>query len=222
MRTRPRYIIGLTGLPSSGKGEVAQALLRLVRSRGGRGACLSFSDEIKEEARRRGVAEERFDRDLLSQIGIEMRQAEGPGVLAARIAHKINAWPRPRPEVFVVEALRHVGEIDALREAFGDRFVLIAVESEPRTIARRLIARHRPDESPDALQSEEHAIWLLEKELNGRLSDLGPNVGQCAARADVHLPNNGSLEELSAAVARLYQSIAGPDAPPAAASGSAI
>ena len=54
----------------------------------------------------------------------------------------------------LVEALRHVGEIDVLREAFGDRFTLIAVECAPRTIARRLIARRRPDESPDAPQSE--------------------------------------------------------------------
>ena len=183
------------------------ALLELARGRGWQAEHLSFSDEIKEEARRRGIPDDRFERDLLSQIAIEMREAEGPGVLAARITDRIEHWPEPRPEFFVVEALRHVGEIDALREAFGKRFILTAVESEPQEIARRLLARRRPDESPDALKSQEHAIRLLERELKGQLSELGPNVGKCAARADVRLPNHGTLDDLRQTVERFFQSV---------------
>lgn len=207
MSESPRHVIGLTGLPSSGKGEVTLAFRRLAEARGWRAEHVSFSDRIKEEARRRGIADADFTRELLSQIGIEMRQAEGPGVLAARIVAKIEAWPEPKPELIIVEALRHVGEVDVLREAFGDRFTLIAVECDPRTIARRLIARGRPDESPDALQSEEKAVELLEAELKGKLSTLGPNVGAVAARADARIDNNGSLDELQESVAAVFASV---------------
>lgn len=203
-RPSPRAVIGLTGVPSSGKGEVTAALLRCAEERGRRAAHLSFSDCIKEEARRRGVEDKDFDRELLSQLGVEMREAEGPGVLAARIAQKIQDWPAPRPELFVVEALRHAGEIDTLKSAFGDRFILVAVDSEPREIARRLIARRRPDESPEALRSEEDAVRLLQDELKGTLSPLGPNVGDCMVRADVQMSNNGTLDALRQTVARFF------------------
>jgi len=201
----PRGIIGLTGLPSSGKGEVTVVLLQLARARGWRVEHLSFSDRIKEEACARGIPAERFDRDLFTQIGIEMREAEGPGVLATRIAGKIGAWPEPKPELFVVEALRHAGEIEVLRKTFGKRFILAAVESEPDEVARRLMARRRPDESPEALESHEKAIQLLERELNGKLSELGPDVGQCISRADARLPNHGTLDDLAGAVEKFFE-----------------
>ena len=212
----PYCVVGLTGLPSSGKGEVSNALIEAAHEFGWKVEHLSFSDRIKEEAARRGIPKEQFDRELLSQIGIEMRQAEGPGVLSARLVQKIRTWPAPKPELFIVEALRHDGEVDVMRDAFGVRFVLIAVEAEPREIARRLIARSRPDESPDALKSEDHAVQLLERELNGQQSDLGPNVGRCMARADVQLPNHGTLMDLQRSVRELFESIRIHMGPPSA------
>lgn len=207
MSELPRYVIGLTGLPSSGKGEAAKALLSLLPDRGWRGEQILFSDQIKEEAQRRGIPDERFTRELLSQIGIEMREKEGPGVLAARIARKIESWPAPRPELFIADGVRHVGEVEVLRKAFGSRFVLASVESEPREIARRLLARRRADESPEAMQSEEKAIRLLKQELNGELSELGPNVGECMKLADVRLPNHGTLEDLRRTVETFFNSL---------------
>jgi len=200
-------VIALTGLPSSGKGEAAKALQEAAARDGCAVGHLTFSDQIREEARRRGIAPESFTRELLSRIGIELREAEGPGVLSARIAARIRDWPAPRPAIFVADGLRHTGEIDELRRAFGDRFILVAVDAEPTEIARRLIARRRVDESPDALRSEEHAIRLLQQELNGRLSSLGPNVGLCAEQAGLRLPNHGTLEALKRRVAQIYDGL---------------
>ena len=89
--------------------------------------------------------------------------------------------------------------------------MLAAVESEPQEIARRLIARRRPDESLEALKSEENAVRLLERELNGQLSVLGPNVGSCIARADVHLPNHGTLEDLRQTARQFFESLLATD-----------
>lgn len=200
-------VIALTGLPSSGKGEAAKALQEIAARDGLSVGHLSFSDQIKEEALRRGVPKESFTRELLSRIGIEMRQAEGPGVLSARIAARIREWPEPRPVIFVADGLRHPGEIDELRRAFGSRFVLVAVEAEPREIARRLIARRRADESPAAMRSEAQAVALLQQELNGELSTLGPNVKTCAAQADLRLPNHGTLDDLKRNVAQMYDAL---------------
>jgi dephospho-CoA kinase len=200
------HIIGLTGLPSVGKGEVACALAGLAAARGWRLVSISFSDQIKDEAKSRGIPEASFTREILSRIGTELREKEGPGVLAARIAGKIKAWPgKKRPEVFVCDGVRHPGEAEALRAAFGKRFTLVAVEAEPREIVRRLIARRRPDESPDALRSEDAAIRLLEQELNGAPGRNAPNVGDCIRIADHRIANHGTLEDLRRAVERFFR-----------------
>ena len=202
------HIIGLTGLPSVGKGEVACALAGLAAARGWRLASISFSDQIKDEAKSRGIPEASFTREILSRIGTELREKEGPGVLAARIAGKIKTWPSPRPEVFVCDGVRHPGEVEALRAAFGKRFTLVAVEAEPREIVRRLIARRRPDESPDALRSEEGAIRLLEQELNGAPGKNAPNVGDCIRIADHRIADHGTLEDLRHAVEKFFRPLA--------------
>ncbi len=200
-------VIALTGLPSSGKGEVTKVLRSLAESQGWGFGHLVFSDQIREEARNRGIPESSFNRDVLSRIGTELREKEGPGVLALRIARKIRSWPEPIPRIFVADGVRHVGEVNALKEAFGPAFVLVAVESEPREIARRLIARRRHDESPSAMQSEEKAILLLEQELNGHISANSPTVGPCIARADVHIPNHGTLADLTRTVRRFFNAL---------------
>lgn len=201
------FVIALTGLPSSGKGEAARALVELASLRGWRAAQLTFSDQIKEEARRRGMPDSAFNRDVLSRMGIEMREAEGPGVLAARIIRRIRDWPEPRPDVFIADGMRHPGEFETLADFFGDRLLLAAIESDPAEIARRLLARGRADESPEAMQSEAGAIRLLEQELHGKLNALGPNVGRCMDLADVRVPNHGTLEELRRNAAALLDSL---------------
>lgn len=199
-----QYVIGLTGLPSSGKGEVAGALIACAGERGWQAAHLSFSDCIKDEARAQGFDEGHLDRPLLGRIATEMREHEGPGVLALRIATKVDIWPAPRPEWFVVEALRHPGEVEALRATYGSRFTLIGVESDLAIIVHRLINRARSDESRTAMQSEEHAIRLLNEELRGSASPQSPNVGATLALADEMIENDGSLDELRQAVAEVF------------------
>lgn len=207
MNAKLPRVIGLTGLPSSGKGEATRILTALAAERGWRTAQLIFSDQIKEEIRRRGIPDSQIDREMLSRVGAEMRQAEGPGVLANRIAARIQSWPEPQPEVFIVDGVRHPGEIETMRRVFGGRFALASVEAEPVEIARRLIARRRADESREAMRSEEDALRVLEREMLGKVSALGPNVGECARLADAHLPNHGTLEAFRGTVQAFFKSL---------------
>ena len=204
MSSTPRHVIGLTGLPSSGKGEVANAFTECAAERHWQAAHLSFSDCIKEVVRTLGYSDAQFERAMLSRTATQMREVHGPGVFALRIAAKIAAWPAPCPEVFVVEALRHPGEATALRGAYGKRFVLVGVESEPGIIAQRLLHRARADESHTAMQSKQHVILLLNQELRGSASPQSPNVGATLALADKIIQNNGTLEALRKKVASLF------------------
>ena len=49
-----------------------------------------------------------------------------------------NRCPECAAVVAGIEMAATVGEEEVLRQTFGDRFTLIAIDAEPRTIARRL------------------------------------------------------------------------------------
>ena len=62
------------------------------------------------------------------------------------------------------------------------------------------------------MQSEEGAARMAQRELKGEQTTLGPNVGACMKRADVVLPNHGTLDELRETVKRFFDERLAPDA----------
>ena len=196
-------VIGLTGAPCSGKGTVKDVLFAMCAERGLTALHFSFSDEIKAEAIARGIPEAEIDRDCMIGVVGGMRKAEGPGVLAGRVARRVAENPA---DVYVVEAVRHPAEVDALRHAFGHAFTLAAVVAEVDTMAQRLIDRPRADESRTAKKSPDVARNLVQRELTGG-EGTSVQVGRCIAMADVTLPNTGTLEDLEAAVRTLFDAI---------------
>jgi dephospho-CoA kinase len=156
----------------------------------------SFTDEIKFEARARGMPESEQNRDSLTRLVAEMRRQEGAAVLAKRIAARIRA---ERTDVCVIEAIRHPAEIALLRAEFGQDFTLAAVVADVCAMAQRLVTRARRDESPTARASLQEATRLIERELRG--ADGAPvDVGRCIEMADMVIENNGTFEDLRRAV----------------------
>jgi dephospho-CoA kinase len=204
-------VIGLTGLPSSGKETVKNYLFEMCRQRRLKARHFSFSDEIKREARARGWPEEPLDRDRLTALVGQMRSAEGPGVLARRIIERIAS---SGADVYVVEAIRHPAEVELLRTQYQRDFTLAAVVASLRTIAERLVARARQDESAAARASVEDAIRLLERELRG--SGAGSiHVGSCIELADVTLRNDGTFEDLKRTVRATFSPVLDAESPSA-------
>ena len=194
---KPLYVLGLTGAPGAGKGEVAAILREWGEKRGWRVGHLSFSDQIKEDLRAHGVPDEDVTRELLTRTATEMRAAEGPAVLAKRIIAKIRGLSQDAQcELHVVEAIRHVSEIEVLRDAFGEIFFLVAVTADLDAIVERMLARARPDESREAMQGADAARRVLQRELDGLKGPNAFNISQCLKRADFHIKNHGSLADL--------------------------
>ena len=200
-------VVGLTGAPGAGKGEAARFLAAWGQARGWRVAHLSFSDQIKEELRSRGVEDGAFTRELLTETATRMREAEGPGVLAARIVRRIRREAAPA-EMYIVEAIRHVREIETLREAFGGRFAALAVEAGEEVTAQRLLSRARPDESREALAGREGARRMVAREMGGMKGEFAFNIAECVRMADGRVRNEGTLEELRGAVAGWVEGVA--------------
>ncbi len=168
-------IIGLTGLNGAGKTEVAQYLV----SRGFQ--YFSLSDEIREEIRRRG---REITREVLIEVGNELRDKYGPGVLAERILQKLG-----RDGNYVVDSIRNPVEVEVLRRR--EDFAFLAVEADQGIRFERSRLRGREGA---ALSLEQFAAEEAKE-----LDSPDPAKQQLIATrklTDIFITNNGTLEEM--------------------------
>ena len=173
-------ILGLSGTNGAGKGEA----LRYLEARSF--YPLSLSDAIRETLRERGLEE---TRERMIEAGNAIREAEGPGGLAERIARQM------RPDRnYVVDSIRHPQEVAVLRER-GDHFRLLWIDAPEEVRLSRILARSRSGD-PETLEELQ--------QLEGReLAGPDPGAQQLLAvreLADFRVDNESDLEALHAKI----------------------
>jgi dCMP deaminase len=168
-------IIGLTGKNGSGKTAVSEYL----KSRGFE--YYSLSDEIRGEIRGRGLE---ITREILIEVGNELRREFGPGVLAERILKRLD-----EDRNYVIDSIRNPHEVEVFRRRKD--FALLAVEAEPGVRFERSRRRGREGAAQTLDQ-------FLEEEARELASDdpAGQQLEATRRQADLVVANNGSLEEL--------------------------
>jgi dCMP deaminase len=159
-------IIGITGTKRSGKSVLAKALEKkgFVYS--------SLSDRVREEAAKRGLQTYTI-RDL-QDIGNELRTRDGTGILAKRTLDVVAG-----KENVVVEGIRNPGEVEVLRNA-GQDFYLIAVDAPQRTRFQRMVEAAKPEDPADW----EGFLEMDARDMGGGEVDSGQQVAKCMEKAD--------------------------------------
>lgn len=175
-------IVGLTGPNAAGKGEVARFLVE--RSF----AYHSLSDVVREEASARGLD---HARENLILVGNDLRARYGAGVLAERVAARIQHKLEQRE---VVDSIRSPSEVAVLRRLTG--FVLLGVDAPIAVRFQRSRARGRIG---DGATLEE---FVRKEALENSENPAAQQLAQTFALADVVVANDGTLGELRAKVAR--------------------
>ncbi len=168
-------IIGLTGKNGSGKTEVSNYL----QSRGFE--YYSLSDAIRDEIRSRG---QEISRDILINVGTELREKFGPGILAERILRHLD-----NDRNYVIDSIRNPHEVDALRKR--DDFTLLAIEADQATRFERSRARARESAAQTLQQFMEEEARELESE-----NPANQQLLATQKKADLVVANDGTLEEL--------------------------
>jgi len=168
-------IIGLTGRNGSGKTEVSDYL----RARGFE--YHSLSDEIRDEIRRRG---REITREVLIEVGNDIRSKFGPGILAQRILQRLG-----HDRNYVIDSIRNPSEVEVLKQR--EDFTLVSVEADAVVRFERSKKRGREGAAPTLSQ-------FLQEE--GReLDSADPASQQLLATgrlADIIVSNNGTLGDL--------------------------
>lgn len=166
-------IIVLTGMPGSGKGEIANYCkfisIPVVR----------MGDMVIEEVKARGLD---VNSDTVGKVASEMREKEGYDIWARRTADYIEKYVTPRkPEFVIIDGVRNIEEIYHFRNRFGDSLKILAVHASPKTRHQRLIRRGRKDDG------------TLEDALERDKRELSWGIGTVIALADLMIINEGSL-----------------------------
>lgn len=143
---------------------------------------LSFSDEVREEARKRGVF---IERKLLQDIGNEMREKYGGDYWAQRVISKMT-----KGKNYVVEGIRNPGEIEALRKLNG--FILMGVDAP---IEKRIDWIKKRDKDSDP-KTEALIMEIDARDRGVGESKSGQQTEACFKMADLVIMNNDSMEEL--------------------------
>ncbi len=190
-------IIGLVGLPGSGKGEAS----RIARQQGLK--VLVMGDVIRQEAARQGL--EATDGNL-GRVGSALRAAEGPEAVARRVLEQARASGE---KTVVVDGLRSLEEADYFASN-AEQFHLVEVCAPAELRLKWLQARGRPDDPGSSLSGADEpdqdekiisscrgpdgcaAAALEQRECR----EMGWGMCQAIEAASIKLVNDGSLEEL--------------------------
>ena len=149
----------------------------------------SYSDILRGELRRRG---EEITRKNLQDIGDELREKYGKGILSKRMIEKMEPGKN-----YVVGNIRNPGEVEEFRK-LGD-FILLLIDSPFDVRFKRAVKRNRENEPLDL----EGFKKMEERDLGIKQEEYGQQHGAVFKMADKTIVNDGSLEELREKVEEL-------------------
>jgi len=182
-------VIGITGRNCAGKDATADILEAAGYERH------SLSDALRAELRARG---EPITREALIDLGVELREAEGPAVLAERMMRLMQT------ERVCLVSVRSPAEVHALRRL--DRFLLWAVAAPASVRYEREHGRHheRQESVPPTLE----AFLALEERENTH-DENAQQLDAAIDLADETIMNEGDLDELRGTVLALLETLDG-------------
>jgi len=186
-------IIGLTGTMACGKDVIAD----ILKKKGF--ISLTLSDEVKEEAKTRGVE---IIRENLQNIGNEMRKESGNGILAQRALRKVTD---PQKN-YVINGIRNTAEVAELKN--WPSFYLIAVDAPQQMRFQRMIQRNHASDPKNFYDFMR--LDAIDQGLNQ--DENGQQVKACIQLAEYHIFNEFSAERLTDKVTFMIQQIMNKDA----------
>ena len=174
--TADKLVIGLAGMPGSGKSVVVDTARELGYD------IVVMGDVIRQETLKRGLE---LTAQNVGKVMLQLREESGNYVIAEKCIPKIEEQTSPK---ILVDGLRSLYEADIFKKHFA-KFSLVAVYASPETRFNRLSNRRRSDDA---------AEWKVFHERDTR--ELSVGLGNVIAMAGQMIVNDNSFENVKAKV----------------------
>ena len=178
-------VIGVVGMPASGKGEFS----RIAQDAGI--PVIVMGDMIRKAVRDAGL--EPNDTNFGATAN-RLRAERGMDAIAQLCVPEIQRQLSP---LVLVDGIRGDTEVSLFRRSFSG-FTLISIESPFDKRLARIAARARSDDftTAEALHNRDER-------------ELGWGLGNALKQADIHIKNEGTLEEFAVDVRNLLSQLRG-------------
>lgn len=165
-------IIGVTGLPSSGKGEFTAIAEDMGFQK------VIMGDVIRNEVQTRGLE---LTRENANIVMLDLREKHGTSVVANTILEWVQGHLNNHVNKIVIDGLRSMSEVDQIRKRFPE-IQIIAIHASPKIRYQRAQSRRRID---DASSRDS----FIERD---RI-ELGVGIGDVIALSDVLIDSSEDL-----------------------------
>ena len=187
------FIIGVVGQIASGKGILVKYLIEKLGF-----IPYSLSSAVHREIEKKGI--KKYTRQMLQDVGDEMRRREGGEVLARRVIEQLNQSESVKSVIgnrFIIDGIRNPAEIEFLRN--NSNFILIGVKANRELRFKRLLFRGKEWDP----KSYEDFLKVDRRDLGVGQQKSGQQVGKCLAYCDYVLTNNKNIKDFEKKIKKL-------------------
>jgi dephospho-CoA kinase len=178
-----KIVVGLAGMPGSGKSLVVETASELGYD------IVIMGDVVREETKKLGLE---LTPQNVGKVMLQLRADGGVTVVAQKCIPKIE---EQKSSKILIDGLRSLHEVDAFKGHFA-KFSIAAVHASPEARFTRLTTRHRSDD-PSA--------WEVFRERDIR--ELSVGLGNVIAMAEQMIINDSSVEDTKVKVAEALRRI---------------
>jgi dephospho-CoA kinase len=187
---RPKtLIIGLVGLPGSGKTSTA----KILKDKGFKNVVLSSF--IKKVLQKKGL---KINRKNLQDMGDQLRKKKGADILARLALKKIK---KERLKKSVIDGIRNLKEIKRLKQE--KNFYLLGMTATPDRRYKRLLQNSKDDK----IKSWDDFVYYEIRENAGLNNKTGQQNYQAFLQARNYIDNNAGFKDLKKKVEEFLQKI---------------
>ena len=186
-------IIGVVGQIASGKGILVSYLTEKLGF-----TSFSLSSAVHREIEKKGI--KKYTRQMLQDVGDEMRRREGGEVLARRVIEQLNQSESVKSVIgnrFIIDGIRNPAEIEFLRN--NSNFILIGVKANRELRFKRLLFRGKEWDP----KTYNDFVKVDRRDLGVDQNKSGQQVGKCLAYCDYVLTNNKDLGDFEKKIKKL-------------------
>lgn len=182
---KDKVIVGVAGMPGSGKGVFRRTVQKMGYP------VVIMGDVVREEVKRRNLNP---TPENLGKIMLNLRELEGLAAIAKRCIPKIE---KATGRIVVIDGVRSLAEVEEFKKYFPN-FFLIIIHSSPKTRYQRLFLRKRSDDPPN---------WETFKQRD--LRELSVGMKAIIAAADKKIVNEGTLAQLKKKIRQVAKEMLG-------------